>query len=210
VSTVAQLASGQSLRFALPLLALGALRLIALPRFVAAGAAVVAAIVLAFSIDPWWRVFASDATTHDVGIIVSLVALALAVLVLAGRRGLRVGALAAAGLIALAGWAAGLAASHPLDYLADRFDQDAQPIGAFAVLHALRPSHLVVAGLPSGAVVIAVPAARVDDAGEEACTQARAGGAMLVTTASDGCAGTLIYRDAEIRIVAPSRGERFP
>jgi hypothetical protein len=107
-------------------------------------------------------------------------------------------------------WSAGLASSHPLDYLADRFDPQAHSGGVFATLHALGPRHVVVDGLPAGAVVLAVPSARVDDAAPDACAQARTAGALLVTTAPASCAGEELYRDAMVRVVAPTGSdERF-
>ncbi|HTJ25673.1 MAG TPA: hypothetical protein VMA36_05850 [Candidatus Limnocylindria bacterium] len=209
VNPLPQLADGQSLRYALPLFALGALRAVTLPRYVAAAAAALSVAAVAFEVDRWWDVFANDATTHDVPYVVAVAAVALAVLVGASRRGLRVGVYGTLGLLAAVAWAAGLAATHPLDYLTDRFDPHRGSAGVFVRLHALAPRRLVVAGLPAGAFVLAVPSARVDDAVLEGCDQARAAGALLVTTAMDGCTGTLLYRDTAIRVVAPS-GERFP
>jgi hypothetical protein len=205
-----QLATGQSLRYALPLFALGALRLIVLPEYVAAGAAALAGVAEVFEIGRWWRVFASDATTHDVSLVLIMVAVALVAVILAARRAPRLGVLYVVGFIVLMSWSAGLASSHPLDYLADRFDPQAHSGGVFATLHALGPRHVVVDGLPAGAVVLAVPSARVDDAAPDACAQARTAGALLVTTAPASCAGEELYRDAMVRVVAPTGSdERF-
>lgn len=199
--TIPQLATGASLRFALPVAALGVLWLAGLPRRVAAPLAGAAALAVGAGIAVQWRLFANDATTHDTPIVVAVAALvAVGVLRLRDSRA-RVAASAAL-CIALAAFAAGLSRSHPADYIADTFGG-----GGFAYVASSHAANVVTLGVPAGAVITVDPRANVFDGLDAGtCEQARALGAVILASASrlgDLDCNRVLYRDGATAVVDP-------
>jgi hypothetical protein len=192
-----QLASGESLRFALPLAVLGLVWMLSLHAARWAVAAVAAAGTIA-GIATQWSVFSSDSTTHDTPVVVAVAGLVALVVAWRGSQRVRV-ATTVATIAVLGGWAAGVARNHPGDYVRDRFGGAA----VYAGLHAGRP--IVTFDLPAGAVTIVNPNARViDGLDASVCAQARSLHAAIVTSSARlpavNC-GRIVYRDATSAVV---------
>ena len=204
---VPQLANGQSLRFALPFVALGAAALCMLRgRFVVAliPAALAASVV---GIAGVWSVYWNDAATHDVRIVVILAALVGIALALA-RRGMPRFAIGAAAFCLAAAWAGGLAGARPAAYLADRYGAAGVPAGGFAAFAATTFGRVVVVGLPAGAATLLRPGVDAYDAGSgEACARARATGSGLLLGLPAGAGGLscgrVLFEDRSSAVVAP-------
>jgi hypothetical protein len=204
---VPQLANGQSLRYALPFVALGASALCMLRgRLVVAliPAAVVASVV---GIAGVWSVYWSDAASHDVRIAVIVAALVGTALALA-RRGTPRFAIGAAAFCLATAWAGGLAGARPAAYLADRYGAAGVPAGAFGAFAATTFGRVVVVRLPAGAATLLRPGVDAYDAEPgEACARARATGSGLLLALPAGAAGLscgrVLFEDRSSAIVAP-------
>ncbi|HEY1681822.1 MAG TPA: hypothetical protein VGF98_09320 [Candidatus Tumulicola sp.] len=195
--TVQQLASGESLRFALPLATLGLLWMLSLraARWAVAAVASVGTIV---GVATQWALFSNDATTHDTPLVVAVAGLVALAVAWRGSQRVRV-ATAVCAMALLGAWAAGVARNHPDDYVRDRFGGAA----VYAGLHAGRP--IVTFDLPAGAVIIVNPNARViDGLDASVCAQARSLHAVIATSStrlpSVNC-GRIVYRDATSAVV---------
>ena len=199
--TIPQLATGASLRFALPLAALGLLWLAALPRRAAAFLVIAGTLAASAGIAVQWRLFFNDATTHDTPVVIAVAALVAAGVLCV--RDSRVRIIASATLcIGLAAFAGGLSRSHPADYIADAFGG-----GGFAYVASSHVANVVTLGLPAGAVITVDPRANVFDGLDAGtCEQARALGAVILTSTSrlDGLdCRRILYRDAATAVVDP-------
>jgi hypothetical protein len=195
--TTQQLASGESLRFALPLATLGLLWVLSLSAARWA-VAVVASVGTIVGIATQWAVFSNDATTHDTAVVVAIAGLVALAAAWRGSRRVRV-ATAVGGIAVLGAWAGGVARNHPGDYVRDRFGGAA----VYAGLHADRP--IVTFDLPAGAVTIVNPNARViDGLDASVCAQARRLHAAIATSTARlpavNC-GRIVYRDATSAVV---------
>jgi hypothetical protein len=195
--TVQQLASGESLRFALPLATLGLLWMLSLRAARWAIAAIASAGTIA-GVATQWTVFSNDATTHDTPVVVAVAGLLTLAVAWRGSQRMRV-ATAAGAMAVLGAWAAGVSRNHPGDYVRDRFGGAA----VYAGLHADRP--IVTFDLPAGAVIIVNPNARViDGLDASVCAQARSLHAAIATSTARlpavNC-GRIVYRDATSAVV---------
>jgi hypothetical protein len=207
-----QLATGQSLRFALPLAALGGLFLC----FVRGRAVLFlffgAILGILAGVFHSWQLYATDATTQDTFAVVLIVSV-LFTLTLIARWHVGFSYLAIlGGIIALGGWAAGLAGAHPVLYFADRYGLPKHPTSAFRHLRNLRTRRFVVVGVPAGAVIMVRPRSDVYDALPDACAEARALRATIFarTVSLDVSdrkqiltCGEILYRDTASAIVKP-------
>lgn len=178
-TAVAQLATGESLRFAAPAMAIGAV-LLALPARRAAGAATAA--LLASTLYGIWYVLAifwNDGGTHAA---LAFAALAVAIAALAHIRRIAWANALAFGLAVVA--ATHLAARHPLDYYADALHVGAAKPGVYAWLERTRPAAIGGWGLRLGVVNVLAPSTRTLDLPDTApCAQARSADALLVAVA---------------------------
>lgn len=180
-TAVEQLATGASLRFAAPAIALGALLMatsaarnprIALPLLLAS---------TLYGVGMLLAVFWNDGSTHF-AVIVALVGVSVAAL--AQRfRAEWMGVAAMALAIVFSGH---LAARHPLDYYADALAVgDARP-GVYRWIEENKPPAIAGWGLRLGVVNVLAPATRTFDAiGANACAQASLDGALLVAVAQN-------------------------
>ncbi|HEY1656357.1 MAG TPA: hypothetical protein VGF86_14735 [Candidatus Tumulicola sp.] len=196
--SVRQLATGASLRFALPVAALGVLWLVCATKRWAIFVAAAAAIGTIGGIVEQWRLFSNDATTHDapaIAIVSALIAAGALVI-----RDVRIRTAIAIGLcLCLGALAGGLARSHPADYVSDEYGS------GFAYVSARHYERIVTLGLPAGAAVTLDPAASVFDGLDEGvCAQARALHAIVIASISKlptARCGRIIYRDGATAVL---------
>ncbi len=204
-NAIPQLATGASLRFGLPLAALGLLWLTAMPRRTATLLACAAALALVAGVGVQWRLFYNDSTTHATPIVVAIAVLVLSLSLFVPVRQART-VVGAALFVVLAGFAGGLARNHPADYVADAYGKG----GAFAYVTSAHMPRVVTLGLPAGAVITVDPDIDAYDGTDEGtCARARALDAVIVTSVdrldSVDC-GRVLYRDAATAVVDPSDG----
>jgi hypothetical protein len=219
-TSVAQLATGASLRFAAPATALGAL---ILARAARRAAAVAVSLLLASTLFGIWYVLAifwNDGATH---VALAFAALAVAVAAAAySRRVLWPSAVALALGVVIA---AHLAARHPIDYYADALKVDGTLPGVYRWISTARPAAVGGWGLRLGVVNVLSPTTRTVDLADIApCAQARSEGLVLVAVAqSDRSAdanvrrldearkcGRVLYRDTIAIVAQPSTRAGFP
>jgi hypothetical protein len=212
-----QLALGWSLRYAAPLLALGAvfgsILLGTRPR-VAPLVGAVALAIAAFGAAHSIGIYRADVLTH--GTPWMLLAIA-GVMLLPGRL-LRPYAVGALGL-ALVAYAGTLAGTHPLDYLDEWLSPPPRATRLFDWLAANRPAAVVGSGLRVGAIVLASPHTRaIDGLADDLCAEARSFNALLVSADDETvrpderagrralarACGTVLYADDAALVVAPA------
>jgi hypothetical protein len=171
-----QLATGSSLRYAAPLLALGGLFLFELGRRIPIPTGIAALAIAAFGVSHILGVFSNDATTHGTPFIV----LGLAIVLLLPWDGIRAWAIPATGC-ALTAYAVVLAGSHPLDYYEDWLARGSGHSTFFHWLAATKPPAIVGYGLRIGSISAVSPITRsIDAAVRNPCRQGRGFGALLV------------------------------
>lgn len=213
-----QLATGNSLRYATPFLALGGLFIVSVaarlrtPLDLGLGAAV--ALIAGYGTAHTVGIFWNDATTHNTGLVVALVAFAL---VLPWER-LRRWALPALGC-ALTAYAVVQAGSHPLDYYEDWLSRGGVHSKFFHWLADTKPPALVGYGIRIGAIYAVSPTTRaVDTYVRNPCREAHNLGAMLVVAGdilvnvrtsyeprrafAERC-GTIVFDDGNTIVVNP-------
>jgi hypothetical protein len=178
-SSVAQLATGASLRFAAPAIAVGA---VILGRAACRISAIATALLLASTLVGIWYVLAifwNDGGTH---IAIAFAAVAVAVAATAHLRRIAWPNAVAFGLGVIA--AAHLAARHPLDYYADALRVGGRSPGLYRWIKAARPPAIGGWGLRLGVVNVLSPATRTVDLSDSMpCAQARRDGVLLVAVA---------------------------
>ncbi len=178
-TSVAQLATGASLRFAAPAIALGALLLVPAARRISTAATALALASTLFGIWSIASVFWNDGSTH-----VALVVAALAAAAAAASRW-RPPAWGWAIAIALSVVATShIAARHPVDYYSDALRVDSATPGIYRWIASERPRTLGGWGLRLGVVNVLSPATRTRDLPDDAaCAQARTNGVLLAAVA---------------------------
>ena len=178
-SSAAQLATGASLRFAAPAIALGT---VLLARPAQRVAFISAALLLAstfFGISYVSSIFWNDGTTH---VALPLAVLAVAIAAIARLRRIRWLDALAFGLAVIA--ATHLAARHPIDYYTDALRVDGTSSGLYRWIATQRPSAIGSWGLRLGVVNVLSPATRTLDLLDTApCAQARRAGVVLAAVA---------------------------
>jgi hypothetical protein len=210
-TSVAQLATGASLRLAAPAVAIGAVILTGPARRIAP---IAAAVLLASTLFGIWyvlQIFWNDGGTH-----VALVFALLAVAIAAGARRLRAAwpNAAAFGLAVVA--ATHLASRHPLDYYNDSLRVGGKYTGVYRWIERSHSAAIGGWGLRLGVINVLSPQTRTLDLPDaDPCAQARRRRVLLVAVAEgdrsaaanatrlrDALAcGTVLYRDA-IAVVA--------
>ncbi len=178
-SSVAQLATGASLRFAAPAIAVGAVILARPARQVAV---VAIALLLTSTVYGIWYVlsiFWNDGSTHAA---LPIAALAIAIVAVARFRRARWLKALALGLAVMA--ATHLAARHPIDYYTDALRVDGTSSGLYRWIATKRPAAIGGWGLRLGVVNVLSPTTRTLDMLDRApCAQARQNGVLLVAVA---------------------------
>jgi hypothetical protein len=177
--TMPQLATGASLRYAAPAIALGALLLTPwaarLPR-VAAALLILSA---AFGAGAVLAVYWNDAPTR---IAIPFALIAAGNVALARRLRAPWQIPAGLGIAVAVTWV--LAARYPLAYYTDALRVDGRATGAYAWIARTQPRAIGGWGLKLGAVNALAPAARAVDLPEgDPCAAARANGVLLVAVA---------------------------
>lgn len=205
-TSVAQLATGASLRFAAPAMATGAIVLAPIARRTAPFAIPLLLASTVYGVAYLLAIFWNDGGTH-----VALVAAAIAIVVAAisqRRRLAWIGALVFALAVVEA---THLAARHPLDYYSDALSVDGIRPGTYRWIAATQPRAIGGWGLRLGVVNVLAPATRTIDLPDiNACGQAHRSGVVLVAVAQSdlprvenayrlraaGVCGRVLYRDA--------------
>ncbi|HTA37449.1 MAG TPA: hypothetical protein VK760_00150 [Candidatus Acidoferrales bacterium] len=202
--TIPQLATGASLRYALPFCALGAFWLAAAPRKLTPLLIAAACVAVSVGVAAQWTLFYNDATTHDTPIVVLLATAAFAAIAAIGHPGVRKSA-GAALLVALAALAGGLAESHPADYVVDAFGKG----GGFAFVASNGFANVVTLGLPAGSIITVDPKVDAFDGTDQgSCEEARRLHAVILASSDrlkDVNCGTVLFRDDDTAVVDPAR-----
>jgi hypothetical protein len=205
-TSVAQLASGESLRFAAPAIAAGVLLLAPLGRRFA----VVAIPLLWLStLYGCWLVLAlfwNDGSTH-----VALAVAALGIATAATANLTRLPFVTAVAFLAGVVLATHFAARHPLDYYNDSLSVGGTSPGVYRWIESTQPAAIGGWGLRAGVINVLSPRTQtLDLADTGACAQAHAHAALLVAVAQNdlpseanaqrlrtarGC-GSILYEDA--------------
>jgi hypothetical protein len=178
-TSVAQLATGASLRFAAPALAAGAV-VLARP---ARRAGIIATLLLLastlFGVTYLLWIFWNDGGTH-VALVVAALAAATAAIAGLTRRGW-VSAIAFAAAVVVS---THLAARHPLDYYTDALRVGVTPPGVYRWIATTHPTAIGGWGLRVGVVNVLSPQTRTLDLPDiGACTQAHREAVLLVAVA---------------------------
>ncbi|MGB8909954.1 MAG: hypothetical protein WCC84_14510 [Candidatus Cybelea sp.] len=213
-SSVAQLATGASLRFAAPAVAAGAVILTALARRnTVTGAALLAASTL-FGVGYVLAIFWNDAPTR----VAPVVALA-GIGAVAWARALRRGWPIALAFVAIAVAADFLAGSHPVDFYDDALRVNGRPTAFYSWVERTRPTAIGAVGLALGTVNVLSPQTRtVEIPDASSCARASGRGVLLVAIAENDRAadfnlarlrearacGVARYDDGIAVVVAPS------
>jgi hypothetical protein len=178
-TNVAQLATGESLRFAAPAMAAGTIVLARSLRRIETAATIVCALSAAFGI---WRVLAvfwNDGSTHAA---VPLALAGAAAIAFAYRRRAAWPALAAA--FAAIVLSAHLAARHPIDYYDDALGVNGTAPGIYRFIVGERPRAIGGVGLRLGVINVLSPGTYTRDLLDEgACDAARRFTLQLVAVA---------------------------
>ncbi len=209
---IPQLATGASLRFALPLTAIAGILLVQL-RSKRAGLIIpLAFLAIAAGVLATWKVYANDAITHDALPIV-LVATALLAIALWSARTIRCAHVFVPALFfVLCGWASGLAGARPAAYFDDRYGAANQPTTVFSFLKTAPFDRLVTVGIPAGAPFMVQSRLDAYDPLPNVCREARSiKAAILANTISLGSSeraaisscGKVLYSDDASVVIAP-------
>jgi hypothetical protein len=180
-TSVAQLATGASLRFAAPAIAVGA---IVLARPACRIAGIATALLLAstlFGCVYVLNIFWNDGSTH---VAIAIAALAVAVAAMAHLRRVAWPHAVAFGVAVIV--ATHLAARHPLDYYADALRVGGTSPGIYRWIERERPAAIGGWGLRLGVVNVLSPATRTLDLPDDAaCARARRDGVLLAGVAEN-------------------------
>jgi hypothetical protein len=194
---IPQLATGASLRYALPALAIGSVGAFAVLRRVEIVCGFASGVLALSQIRTVDAIFFNDATTHGVAIVGVMLAVALAL----GRTVPKSFAVLFAGL-ALVTYASRLAGTHPLDYLSDALSAG-RGTRVFSWLAATKPKRVVGVHVSIGMISLASPSTVAYDSDDrDPCRQARAAGALLMTPHDSGC-GRIVYADPFATVSRP-------
>jgi len=212
-TSVAQLATGASLRFAAPAIAAGAIVLAPYARRIGR---VATALLLASTAYGIWYVLAifwNDGGTH---VAIAFALLAVAVSALAHTQRVAWANAAAFALAVIA--AVHLAARHPLDYYTDALRAGPSPPGIYRWIARTRPAAVGGWGLRLGAVNVLSPLTRTMDLPDrDSCAQAQRRSAVLIAVAQNDLSssaneqrlsaarqcGVTLYADATAVAAAP-------
>jgi hypothetical protein len=212
-TSVAQLATGASLRFAAPAIATGSLLLAGFARRIPT----ITLLLIASTIYGIWRmlaIFWNDGGTH-VAIAVAVLATVIAAFAYAIRRVWPSALAVGMGVIV----ATHLAARHPLDYYTDALRVGNTSPGVYRWIARTRPAAIGGWGLRLGVVNVLSPATRTLDLSDtDACAQAARNDLLLVAVAQSDLAnaanaqrlrrarecGTVRYDDGIAVVASPA------
>lgn len=212
-TSVAQLATGASLRFAAPAMAAGAIVLVPYARRVHSFATALLLASTAYGIGYVLAIFWNDGGTRTA---IGCALLAAAIAAVSRRQRIAWPSAAAFALAVIA--AAYLAARHPLDYYADALRAGAEPPGIYRWIAVTQPPAIGGWGLRLGAVNVLSPRTRTLDLPDrDPCAQARRERTVLVAVAEEDLAssenarrliearrcGVTLYADASAVAAAP-------
>jgi hypothetical protein len=184
-SSVAQLATGASLRFAAPAVAAGSVILAYLVRRTGTLAAVLLTASTLFGVGYVLAIFWNDAPARAAPVI-ALVAVATVWSARAARSAWPI----AVGTVALAVAASFLAASHPIDFYADALRVNGRSTAFYAWIERNRPAALGAVGLSLGTINVLSPSTRtveLPDLGS--CTAAQTQRVLLAAIAENDRTG---------------------
>jgi hypothetical protein len=180
-TNVPQLATGESLRFAAPAMAVGT---IVLARWLLRIETVATCIFAASAVFGIWRVLAvfwNDGSTHA-AIPLALVGVAMVALAYRQRAAWPALAAAFAGIVL----STHLAARHPVDYYDDALSVNGRPPGIYRFIVAERPRAIGGVGLRLGVINVLSPGTYTRDLlDEDACNVARRLNLQLVAVAQN-------------------------
>jgi hypothetical protein len=190
-----QLATGVSIRYAAPAIALGALVFCGWTTRYEWPAIVFLVACSTYGIVEIGSIFSSDLVTRTAWIVAAAALIACGLAALSGIRLLPQGAAAIA--IAAAVW---LAARQPVAYYTDALRVDGQSNGIYAWIARVKPAAIGGSGLWIGAVNVLSPATRtVDLPDDRTCNAARAAGVLFVAVAESGYPQRTAARMAQAR-----------
>ncbi len=173
-----QLATGQSLRFLLPALFLGIVSLLPLASRLPVGIAIVPLIIAVLGVINNARVFAQDATTHNLPVVVAIAG-AIMLIPWGARARIPIALLA----MSLVIYATRLAGTHPIDYYSDWLARDGRSSKFFTWLASAQPQRIVNWNLRSGSINVVAPhVAVIETNGQDPCVEARRANALLVAS----------------------------
>ena len=213
-TSVPQLATGASLRFAAPAIAAGALLIGLRARSFAIPAAVLLAASAGYGCWVVLAIFWNDGTTH--------VALAFALLAVLAGAAARYAPLRWSNVLAFAAAvtvATHLAARDPIDYYNDALTVDGMKPGIYAWMARTQPRAVGGWGLRLGVVNVLTPRTQTRDlADADPCAEARLHGTLLVAVAQSDldpplnvrrlalarACGRVVYEDPIAIVVQPS------
>lgn len=205
-TNVAQLANGESLRFAAPAIAAGVLLLAPLARRYAAVA--IPLLWISTFYGCWFvlALFWNDGSTH-----VALAVAALGVAIAATANLMRLRFVTAVAFLASVVLATHLAARHPLDYYNDSLNVGGTSPGVYRWIERTQPAAIGGWGLRAGVINVLSPRTQtLDLADNDACAQAHAHALLLVAVAQNDlpsqtnvhrlrgarACGSILYEDA--------------
>ena len=212
-TNVAQLASGESLRFAAPAIAAGVLLLAPVARQFAAIATPLLWISTLYGCWFVLALFWNDGSTH-----VALAVAALGVAIAATANLTRLRFVAAVAFLAAVVLATHLAARHPLDYYNDSLSVGGTSPGVYRWIERTQPAAIGGWGLRAGVINVLSPRTQtLDLADNGACALARAHAALLVAVAQNDLpsrtnakrlrtardCGSILYEDAISVVTRP-------
>ena len=212
-TNVAQLASGESLRFAVPAIAAGVLLLAPVARQFAAIATPLLWISTLYGCWFVLALFWNDGSTH-----VALAVAALGVAIAATANLTRLRFVAAVAFLAAVVLATHLAARHPLDYYNDSLSVGGTSPGVYRWIERTQPAAIGGWGLRAGVINVLSPRTQtLDLADNDACALARAHAALLVAVAQNDLpsgtnakrlrtardCGSILYEDAISVVTRP-------
>jgi hypothetical protein len=214
-TSVAQLATGASLRFAAPAMAAGALVVAPFARRLSLVSTVVFLVSTMYGVWYVLAIFWNDGGTH---VAIGFAVLAAAVAFIAQTRRLSWANAVAFGAAVIA--AVHLAGRHPLDYYADSLRVGPTSPGVYRWIAAAQPPAIGGWGLRLGVVNVVAPSTRtVDLPDRDACAQAHHSGVLLAAVAQSDLdaganaarlraardCGTTLYADATGVVTQPFR-----
>ncbi|MGA7355532.1 MAG: hypothetical protein WBW76_08885 [Candidatus Cybelea sp.] len=202
-SSVAQLATGASLRFAAPAIAAGTVVLASLVRRIAAIATALLAASTLFGVGYVLAIFWNDAPTR-VAPAVALVAVATVWLARTVRHAWPI----AAATIGIAIAANFLAGSHPVDFYADALRVNGRATGFYSWVERNRPTSLGGVGLSLGVVNVLSPQTRTVELPDVAsCAAAQTHRVILAAIAEN--ARTAQFNAARLRAARACGTRRY-
>jgi len=209
-----QLATGASLRFAIPSLVLAVVGVLSLLRRVENVATIVCLALAAYQVSHVVAIFHADTITYGWPWVAALLGVAIVVDVVWTR-----GVLTGFAALALIAYGVVLASSHPADYYDDGLMHDGHSSHFFAWLAKERPSAVVGDHILLGSIAVISPETRVQNTvSADTCADAERASALLVVAddpastdsafearrSSARACGKVLYDDGVALVVAPT------